>query len=178
MNNKEFLSLMKKVKIYDLTMPLSVHTPPWPTYMPLQVQYFKRLAGCFGGGAGANGMVIQTSNHVGTHMDGEIHFFGHGRTIGQVPLEEWVGEGVVVDISDLVSDYSLYTPEMLMSKAEKRTRQEAMQQFTAGHVWSRFLRPREIDVHDFCHELLILDWSTHRIKSLLYIFSCTTFRVF
>ncbi len=85
MKNPEFLSLMKKVKMYDLTMPLSVHTPPWPTYMPLQVQYFKRLAGCFGGGAGANGMVIQTSNHVGTHMDGEIHFFCTAGRSGRCP---------------------------------------------------------------------------------------------
>ncbi len=120
MKNQEFLDLMHKVKMYDLSMPLSVHTPPWPTYMPLQIQYFKRLAGCFGGGAGANGQVIQTSTHVSTHMDGEIHFYAHGRGIGQVPLDEWVGEGVVVDISDLVSDYGIYTPEMLQSKAQIR----------------------------------------------------------
>jgi arylformamidase len=120
MTSKEFLEFMKKVKVHDLTMPLSVHTPPWPSYMPLQIQYFKRLAGCFGGGMGANGQVIQTSNHVSTHMDGEIHFYGHGRAIGQVPIEEWVGDGVVVDISDLVSDYSIYTPDMLMSKADIR----------------------------------------------------------
>ena len=118
MNSKEFLDFMRTVKIYDLTMPLSVHTPPWPTYMPLQVQYFKRIAGCFGGGAGANGQVIKTSNHVSTHMDGEIHFYGNGRTIGEVPIEEWVGDGVVVDISKEVSDYSIYTPDMLMSKVE------------------------------------------------------------
>ncbi len=33
---------------------------------------------------GANGQVIQTSNHVSTHMDGEIHFYGHGRAIGHI----------------------------------------------------------------------------------------------
>jgi len=108
---------MTKVKMYDLTQRLSIHTPPWPSYMPLQVQYFKRLAGAHMG-QGANGQIIKTSNHVGTHIDGEIHFVGNGRTIGNVPLEEWCGDGVVVDISDQVSDYSLYSPEMLMAKAE------------------------------------------------------------
>jgi kynurenine formamidase len=69
-------------------------------------------------GQGANGQIITTSNHVGTHMDGEIHFHASGRSIGNVPMKEWVGPGVVVDISDQVGDYDLYTPEMLMKKAE------------------------------------------------------------
>ena len=120
MKSESFLKFMNRVKVYDLTMPLSVHTPPWPSYMPLQIQYFKRIAGCYGGGMGANGQIIKTSNHVSTHMDGEIHFYGKGRPIGEVPIEEWLGEGVVVDISDIVSDYSLYSSEMLMSKADIR----------------------------------------------------------
>jgi len=102
MNTEEFIKLMTtEVKMYDLTQPLSVHTPPWPSYMPLGIQYFKRIAGA-DRGQGANGQIITSSNHVGTHMDGEIHFYGAGRAIGAVPLEEWVGPGVVVDISDEV----------------------------------------------------------------------------
>ncbi|MBF0548044.1 MAG: cyclase family protein [Candidatus Riflebacteria bacterium] len=109
--------ILDKVKLYDLTQRLSIHTPPWPSYMPLQVQYFKRLAGAHMG-QGANGMIIKTSMHVGTHIDGEIHFVGNGRTIGDVPLEEFCGEGVVVDISDAVDDYSLYSSKMLEERAE------------------------------------------------------------
>ena len=118
MNTQEFINfMMSEVKMYDLTQPLSIHTPPWPSYMPLGIQYFKRIAGAHMG-QGANGQIITSSNHVGTHMDGEIHFYGAGRAIGQVPLEEWVGPGVVVDISNEVEDYGLYTPEMLMKKVE------------------------------------------------------------
>ncbi len=117
MNPPEFLQFMNNIKMYDLTQRLSVHTPPWPSYVPLSVQYFKRIAGAHMG-QGANGQIITTSNHVGTHMDGEIHFFGAGRTIGEVPLNEWVGPGVVVDISQDVGDYDLYSPEMLMKRAE------------------------------------------------------------
>ncbi|RLD18055.1 MAG: cyclase family protein [Caldiserica bacterium] len=104
-------------KLYDLTQVLSIHTPPWPSYMPLQVGYFKRIAGAHMG-KGANGQIITTSMHVGTHMDGEIHFHASGKAIGEEPIERWFGEGVVVDISDEVGDYDLYTPEMLMKKAE------------------------------------------------------------
>ena len=119
MTNEEFIKLLTESKMYDLTQPLSIHTPPWPSYMPLGIQYFKRIAGAHMG-QGANGQIITSSNHVGTHMDGEIHFFSSGRPIGKVPLNEWVGPGVVVDISDEVEDYSLYTPEMLMKKADIR----------------------------------------------------------
>lgn len=121
MKNQEFLDIMRNnVKVHDLTMPLSIHTPPWPSYMPLQIQYFKRLAGCNGGGMGANGQVIKMSNHVGTHMDGEIHFCANGRAIGQVPLDEWIGPGAVADISNDVEDYGIYSPDLLMSKVEIR----------------------------------------------------------
>ena len=117
MTSEEFITLMGRAKIYDLTQRLSVHTPPWPSYMPLGVQYFKRLAGAHQG-QGANGQIITTSNHVGTHVDGEIHFHASGRTIGDTPLDHWYGPGVVVDISDEVDDYDLYSPDMLMKKAE------------------------------------------------------------
>lgn len=117
MQTNEFLNFMDNLQVYDLTQRLSIHTPPWPSYMPLGIQYFKRIAGAHMG-QGANGQIITTSNHVGTHMDGEIHFHASGRSIGNVPMKEWIGQGVVVDISDEVGDYDLYSPEMLMKKAE------------------------------------------------------------
>ena len=53
----------KNVKIYDLSIPISHLTPPWPTYEPLQIKFFKRLAP-----NGANGQLLIHSNHVGTHL--------------------------------------------------------------------------------------------------------------
>jgi len=117
MKTNDFLKFMDNLQVYDLTQRLSIHTPPWPSYMPLGIQYFKRIAGAHMG-QGANGQIITTSNHVGTHMDGEIHFHASGRSIGNVPMKEWIGQGVVVDISKEVGDYDLYSPEMLMSKAD------------------------------------------------------------
>ena len=61
------------MRLIDLTIPLGIATPPWPTYEPLQVKYFKRLAP-----NGANGQVLTHSNHLGTHLDGEIHFHTAG----------------------------------------------------------------------------------------------------
>jgi arylformamidase len=102
-------------KFYDLTQPLSIHTPPWPTYEPLQIKYFKRISS-----VGANGQLITTSHHVGTHMDGEIHFWNSSkaRTIGQQPLSDFIGEGVIVDLSDIAEDYGIYTSEDIEKRVE------------------------------------------------------------
>jgi arylformamidase len=101
------------MKIVDLTIPLGVATPPWPTYEPLQVKYFKRLAP-----NGANGQVLTHSNHLGTHLDGEIHFYTPGKDIASLDFDFLAHEGVVVDLSDCVADYDIYTPEMVESKVQ------------------------------------------------------------
>lgn len=101
------------LKMIDLTIPLGIGTPAWPTYEPLQMKYFKRLAP-----NGANGQILTHSNHVGTHMDGEIHFYTPGRDMAQLPLDFLVGEGVIVDLSDAVGDYDIYTSKMVEERVE------------------------------------------------------------
>ncbi len=73
--------------------PIGIQTPAWPTYEPadevLQAprpQRRERAAG-------------DPLHHVGTHLDGPIHFCGHGQDIASLPLKDFlVGPGVVVDI--------------------------------------------------------------------------------
>ena len=101
------------MKFIDLTVPLGIATPPWPTYEPLQVKYFKRLAP-----NGANGMLLTHSNHVGTHLDGEIHFYTPGKEIASLDLDFLVHEGVVVDLSDCTTDYDLYTSKQVEERVE------------------------------------------------------------
>jgi kynurenine formamidase len=103
------------MKLIDLTIPLGIGTPPWPTYEPLQVKYFKRLAP-----NGANGQVLTHSNHLGTHLDGEIHFYTPGRDMAQLPLDYLVHEGVIVDLSDVCGDYDVYTSQMIEERVEVR----------------------------------------------------------
>ena len=112
MKEGEFLREMAKAEVLDLTVPFSVQTPQWLNYVPLSVTYTKRVGGQYFG-MGRNGSICNASIHLGTHMDGEKHFYPNGRTIGEVPLEEWVGPGVIADISKQVSDSSVYTPEMI-----------------------------------------------------------------
>ena len=101
------------MKFVDLTIPLGIATPPWPTYEPLQLKYFKRLAP-----NGANGQLLTHSNHVGTHLDGEIHFFTPGKDIAQLDFDYLVHEGVIVDLSDACEDYDIYTSGMVEERVE------------------------------------------------------------
>jgi arylformamidase len=118
MNRDAFVKMMTEAKMYDLTQDCSIFTPPWPGEKSLEVHFFKRVTGAYGGGQGANGQILNWSNTVGTHLVGETAFHSGGRAIADIPLEDLCGPGVVVDISDMVSDYSIITPEMIQKKAE------------------------------------------------------------
>jgi hypothetical protein len=91
-----------EMKFVDLTIPIGIATPPWPTYEPLQLKYFKRLAP-----NGANGQVLTHSNHVGTHLDGEIHFHTSGKDIASLKLDYLIGPAAIVDLSDIAQDYDV-----------------------------------------------------------------------
>lgn len=120
MNREELIQTLVNAKWYDLTQALSIFTPPWPGEMPLQIHFFKRLTGSWGGGQGANGQLIEWSNNTGTHLVGPRAFHSGMQAISDIPLTDLSGPGVVVDISDAVSDYSLYTPEMITERADVR----------------------------------------------------------
>jgi kynurenine formamidase len=112
MSEEDFFEVMRSAEMLDLTLPFSVQTPQWANYVPLTVNFTKRVAG-HNFGLGRNGSICRASFHLATHMDGEKHFYPAGRTIGQMPLEYWLGPGVVADISHLVSNSSVYTPQMI-----------------------------------------------------------------
>ncbi|HVN54162.1 MAG TPA: cyclase family protein [Anaerolineaceae bacterium] len=101
------------MKLLDLTIPLGVGTPPWPTYEPLQLKYFKRLAP-----NGANGQLLTHSNHLGTHLDGEIHFHTPGKDIAQLEMDFLVHDAAVVDLSDCTGDYDVYTSKNIEDRVE------------------------------------------------------------
>jgi kynurenine formamidase len=120
MDREQFIKIMADSKLYDLTQGCSIFTPPWPGEKALEIHFFKRVTGAYGGGQGANGQLLNWSNTVGTHLVGETAFHSGMRAISDIPLEDLCGPGVVVDISDAVSDYGLYTPEMITERADVR----------------------------------------------------------
>src|SRR4030042_439872 len=61
------------MKLIDLTVPLGIGTPAWPTYEPLQMKYFKRLPP-----NGADGQPPTPPNTPRAHTDGGRHRHPHG----------------------------------------------------------------------------------------------------
>ncbi len=101
------------MKLIDLSIPTGIGTPAWPTYEPLQVKYFKRLAP-----NGANGQLLTHSNHVGTHLDGEIHFYSPGKDIASLDFDWLVHDAAIVDLSDVAGDYDIYDSKMIEERVE------------------------------------------------------------
>jgi kynurenine formamidase len=103
------------MKPYDLSQPLNQDSFFWPYYPPFEVKYIKRKIE-----HGVNAQYIQTSNHMGTHLDAPRHFVTNGKTIDQIPLDWLYGPGVIVDLRDEMDNLAAYTPEMIESRVEVR----------------------------------------------------------
>ncbi len=84
-------------KLLDMTYPLDEAAIFWPTAKPFsltQVAY-----GISEGGWFYASNEFSAAEHGGTHADAPIHFAEGGRTIEQIPLEEWIGPAVKVDVT-------------------------------------------------------------------------------
>lgn len=102
-----------KVCIYDLSQPLSNLTPPFPTYPPFEFKWIKTIHE-----HGVQAQYIKGPLHIGTHLDGALHFHPPGPDIASISMEQLMGEGVIIDVSDQVGDLDIYTADMLKAKAK------------------------------------------------------------
>ncbi len=103
------------MKIHDLSQPLNQECSFWPFYPPFEVKYFKRKSE-----HGVNAQYIQTSNHMGTHLDAPRHFVTAGKTIDELPLDWLYGPGVIVDLSDMLDELDIFGPEDIEARVEVR----------------------------------------------------------
>lgn len=101
------------MKLYDLSQLLNQEVPAWPYYPPFEVKYIKRKSE-----HGVNAQYIQTSNHMGTHLDAPRHFVTNGMTIDEIPLDWLYGPGVIVDLTDEMDELAVYTPDMIEQRVQ------------------------------------------------------------
>lgn len=47
---------------------------------------------------------VRTMSHIGTHIEAPYHCFEAGRDLGSLPLEQLIGEAVVIDLSQFPPD--------------------------------------------------------------------------
>lgn len=131
------------MRVIDLTQPFSMHTPGWVGYPSPKISYLQRHH--------THGIVsqyLETPLHVSTHLDAEMHIKSGGKDIASIMLSTLVGEGVIVDLSDVVSDWSLIRSEHITRKM--KVREGDILVYHTG--WHRFYNDcaEEDEVRYFC----------------------------
>ena len=81
----------------DLTHDLSSESVFWPTAAPFRMT--TDFAGMTERGYYYSAYSFATAEHGGTHLDAPVHFAKGRRSVDQVPLDQLIGDAVVVDVS-------------------------------------------------------------------------------
>ena len=105
-------------KIVDLSYPIS--SMPilsyWPTGKPFKLERVARTWTVTEQGYWyASNNYGPTNEHGGAHVDAPVHFNTHGRTIEEIPLKEWIGPVIIIDVSQKSlknSDYLVNTDDI------------------------------------------------------------------
>jgi arylformamidase len=85
------------MEIFDISRALSDGIAPWPGDTPFHFELKWRMAQ----GATVNVGAISMSVHNGTHADATFHFDEKGNPIERMPLDAYIGDAVVVDLTKL-----------------------------------------------------------------------------
>ncbi len=101
------------MRIADLTHTMNIHTPGWVGYAGGKLYYAQTLQ--------TNQIVAQRIDmalHSGTHLDGAMHATDGGGDMASYKIPFLVNKGAIVDVSDMVSDWDVITPDMLTANVE------------------------------------------------------------
>ena len=93
-------------RLIDLTHSFSPETIYWPTAKPFTFE--KVSDGVTPGGYYYAANNFSAAEHGGTHLDSPIHFAAGKNTADQIPLEQLIGPGVVIDITASVTSNADY----------------------------------------------------------------------
>ncbi len=83
-------------KIVDLSHPFDADTVYWPTAEGFKLD--KDFEGVTEKGYYYAANKFSTAEHGGTHIDAPVHFAKGRHTVDEIPLEQLMGEAIVVDV--------------------------------------------------------------------------------
>jgi len=118
----------KKVEFVDMTQGYGLGSPLWPYFEDLKVERFHYHAKSRVLSSG-----ITHYMHTGTHADAPVHVEEDYPYIDQIPIEKYIGKGVVVDIPK--SKWGVIMPEDL-EKAQPAIEQNDIVIIHTG--WHKF----------------------------------------
>jgi kynurenine formamidase len=86
----------------DLTHELSEDAVFWPTAAPFRMT--TDFEGTTDNGFYYSAYSFTTAEHGGTHIDAPVHFAEGANHVDEIPLEQLIGEAVVIDVTGQVSE--------------------------------------------------------------------------
>lgn len=105
-------------EIIDLTHSFSDESLYWVTAKEFELEEVAKGETQHGYFYAANN--FSTAEHGGTHIDAPIHFSEAGQTLEEIPLENLIGNGIKID----VSESGLKNPDYLISITDLRNWEE------------------------------------------------------
>ncbi|ASJ09696.1 cyclase [Thermococcus siculi] len=79
--------------IVDLSVPISEETPVYPDDPPVGIKLWAVIDR-----DGYYMNVLRMGEHTGTHVDAPAHFIPGGKTVDEMPLDRFIGDGMVLDV--------------------------------------------------------------------------------
>ncbi len=143
-----------KAKIVDLTYTLNERTPHWPSpsYKPFHLETIATFEK-----DGVLSKAFYTPEHLGTHMDAPNHFERNQLAVHEIPVGQFFGPAVVVDVRKKVvgnPDYRLTVDDLKAweSKHGKIPRGAIVFMLTGwGQYWRDYERYKNQDAEGVMH---------------------------
>lgn len=83
-------------EVIDLSNPIDNGIPVWPSFPPIDLKHESLAAR-----DGFTMEKVTMRTHTATHIDSPRHFIPEGRTLDEFPVSKFMGEGVVLDLTDV-----------------------------------------------------------------------------
>lgn len=87
------------MQFIDLSAPLNESTPTYPGDPATKIT----PAGVFAKD-GYNDNFVSMGTHVGTHIDAPFHMIDSGKTLDQIPINQFIGRGRLIEVEDRTFD--------------------------------------------------------------------------
>jgi arylformamidase len=119
-----------RMKIFDITLPISPGMPVWPGDPPVVLEQVSSMDA----GAHDNVSRLGCSVHTGTHVDAPHHFLNDHRTVDALSLDVLTGPAQVIQIPE---DVNLITADILEKVAVPSGTSRLLLKTRNSRLWER-----------------------------------------
>ena len=115
-------------RVVDLSHPFDANTVYWPTAETFKLS--TDFEGMTDKGYFYSAYKFSAAEHGGTHLDAPVHFAKGRHTVDQIPLEQLMGNGIVIDVTSQCAA----NPDYLVSIADFQTWEKRNGRIRSGTI--------------------------------------------